>query len=307
MEKTGLVLEGGGVRGSFTAGALTWLLDHNITFDYTVGISSGALYLSCFEAKRKDALEDMACIYAADPHNVGLHAFITEGHYVATKHLAREELLEKEHLDVRPLIENDIPMEIGVYDMEKGETVFYPAREMDPELELVRAACSLPLASGIVDYKGRKLLDGGITKMVPIERALEMGCTRTLVITTKARDFVRKPASKIVRILMKIFYHKYPSIEKDYKVRHINYYNQMDIIRKEEEAGRCVLVCPSENIAVSRWKGDPEKCRRLYELGWQDMEAHKEEILALIHPETLRVPLKKEQEKEFAYAQTARQ
>ena len=92
MEKVGLVLEGGGVRGSFTAGALAWLLDHNITFDYSVGISSGALYLTCFEAGRRDALEEMACTYAAKPDNVGLHALLTEGHYVASKHLIREDL-----------------------------------------------------------------------------------------------------------------------------------------------------------------------------------------------------------------------
>ncbi|MBR2770248.1 MAG: patatin family protein [Solobacterium sp.] len=297
MEKVGLVLEGGGVRGSFTAGALTWLYDHNITFDYTVGISTGALYLTCFEAGRPDALKDMACIYAADPNNVGLHAFLTEGHYVATKHLAHEDLLQKEHLDVSGIIERDAPMEIGVYDMEKGETVYYPAREMDKELELIRAACSLPIAAEVVEFKGRKFLDGGITKMVPIERALEQGCTRTLVITTKAKDYVRKPSSLIVRILMKIFYHKYPSIEADYKVRHLNYYKQMDIIRQEEEKGNCILICPSENVKVSRWKGDPEKCRHLFELGYQDMEKRKEEILALVHPEKLNVPLMNEKEK----------
>ena len=296
MEKVGLVLEGGGVRGSFTAGALAWLLDHNITFDYSVGISSGALYLTCFEAGRRDALEEMACTYAAKPDNVGLHALLTEGHYVASKHLIREDLYGNLHLDVSDLIEKDIPMEIGAYDMEKGETVFYPAREMDPELELIRAACSLPLAAEVVNFRGRRLLDGGITKMVPIERALEMGCTRTLVITTKAKDYVRKPSSLIVRFLMWLFYHDCPSIEQDYKVRHINYYKQMDLIRQEEEKGRCILICPSENVAVSRWKGDPEKCRHLFELGYQDMEKRKEEILALVHPETLQVPLMKEKE-----------
>ncbi len=89
-------------------------------------------------------------------------------------------------------------------------------------------------------------------------------------------------------------------------MRTSNFCTPMGLIEKEEEAGRCILVCPSENVAVSRWKGDPEKCRHLFELGYQDMENRKEEILALVNPVTLQVPLMKEKEKEPVYAQTDR-
>ena len=297
MDKYGLVLEGGGVRGSFTAGALTWLYDHGVTFDYSVGISSGALYLSLFELGRLDAAKDMACKYAPDPENVGIRALISEGNYVASKHIIRTDILEKSRVDVTPLIEHDVPMDVGVYDLTQGKTIYFPAREIDPEMELIRAACSLPVASSVVDWKGHRLLDGGITKMIPIERALEEGCTKTLVITTKARDYVRKPANLFVRILMKLLYRECPQIEKDYQVRHINYYEQMDLIHKQEEAGNCILVCPSKNIKVSRWKGDPEKCQELFDLGYQDMENRKEEILAFMGAEHLDLARVREKEK----------
>ncbi len=291
MEKYGLVLEGGGVRGSYTAGALTWLYDHGITFDYSVGISSGAMYLTCFELGRLDAAKKMACEYAPDPENVGFRAMLSEGNYVASKRIIRHDLIEGCGLDVTPLVERDAPMEIGAYDLKQGKTIYFRARDIDPQLELIRAACSLPVASSVVDFREYRLLDGGITKMIPIERALEQGCTRTLVITTKARDYVRKPANWIVRILMKMLYPECPEIEKDYAVRHLNYYRQMDLIHQKEDEGSCILICPSVNIKVSRWKGDPEKCRKLFDLGYQDMEDRKEEILSFMGSAHLNLPI----------------
>ena len=100
--------------------------------------------------------------------------------------------------------------------------------------------------------------------MIPIERALEQGCTKTLVITTKPKDYVRKPASKIVEFLMRIIYHKYPQIAKDYHVRHLNYYHQVEIINRQVEQGKAVQT------------------KALYELGYNDMEARCEEILKFL-------------------------
>ena len=107
---------------------------------------------------------------------------------------------------------------------------------------LIQTPVSYTHLSAIVNYRGKKLLDGGITKMIPIERALEQGCTKTLVITTKPKDYVRKPANRIVEFLMRIIYHKYPQIAKDYHVRHLNYYHQVEIINQQVEQGKAVHI-----------------------------------------------------------------
>lgn len=279
-KKTALVLEGGGVRGAYTAGALAWLNDNNITFDYNVGISSGAVYLCCYLVHDKHTPFNMACYYSSSPDNVGIRALIREGHYVANKHVFDEYLLAKEHLDITPLISGDIDVEVGVYDLELGETVWYSGKDLDPELTLLRAACSLPVASAIVEYRGRKLLDGGITKMIPIERAIEQGCERFMVITTKPKGYVRKPGTKAVDLMMRTMYKKYPQIAADYRVRHLNYNKQVEIINQLEEEGKCMHFRPSETIKVSRYRGDAEKTKRLYEIGYTDMEARKDEIFA---------------------------
>ena len=285
MEKIGLVLEGGGVRGAYTVGALTWLKDNHISFDYSVGISSGAVYLACFLADKMEAAKNMATKYAAGPECVGIQALLKEGHYVAYKYIFNVCLKEKEGLSMAPLRAARPDMEVGAYDLGKGETCWFGPEDLDDDLDLLRATCALPIASAVVEYKGRRLLDGGITKMIPIERAMERGCTKFMVITTKPRDYVRKPAAPMVEIMMKVDYRECPQAAKDYHVRHLNYNHQMDIIRSLADEKKAILMCPSKTIKVSRWKGDEDKCKELYQLGYDDMEAHREEILAFMKKE----------------------
>ena len=285
MERIGLVLEGGGVRGAYTAGCLAWLYDNNIHFDYSAGISSGAVYLSCFLMGQPQIAKNMSTKYACDPNMTGFGAMVHCGHYVDYEMIFEKYLRGVEHMSCQPLIDANPDMEVGAYDLELGKTVWFRPKDMDPELVLLRATCALPVAAETVEYKGRKLLDGGITKMIPIERAVEQGCTKVMVITTKPADFVRKPASKFIRFMMKRIYKDYPKVEEDYQVRHINYYKQMTMIKDMVADNKAIRMYPSETVKVNRFKGDEEKCLQLYNLGYADMEKRKDEILAFMKKE----------------------
>ena len=275
-------MEGGGIRGAYTAGAVAWLLDHNVPFDYSVGISSGAVYQTCYESGNREVLRRMACEYACADDVVGLKALLKEGYYVAYRKLFQEDLLEKEHFSIQKIKAEHPDMEIGCYDLDQGKTIYFTADDLDDDLELLRATCSLPVAAPIVEFKGHRLLDGGITQMIPIERAVEQGCTHTLIITTKPKDYVRKPASWFVKILMRLVYPNDPCVLRDYKVRHLNYYKQIDLINRLLDEKKAIMVYPSRTIEVSRWKGDPQKCEELFDLGYQDMEDRKEEIFRFL-------------------------
>lgn len=278
-EKTGLVLEGGGVRGAYTAGALAWLAEHDIYCDYSVGISTGAAYLSLYLSRENKIAKEMSTGFAVAPENVGVKALFHCGHFVDGDRIFTHYLKNVQGYSTKSLREADFMMEAGVYDLDKGETVYYSNKDMDDDLMLIRAACSLPIASNVVSFKGRKLLDGGITKMIPIERAVEQGCEKILVITTKPADFVRKPASKLIKFLMGFAYRKYPSVKKDYHVRHLNYYKQIDLVKSLVKDGKALCVSPSATVKVNRFKGDPEKCMTMYQMGYQDMQAREKELL----------------------------
>lgn len=279
MKKTGLVLEGGGIRGAYTAGALSWLSEKGIYMDYSVGISTGAAYLVLYLSQETEIAKEMSTGFAVAPENVGLKALLKCGHFVNGDRIFTHYLKNVGGFQTKKLREKDFCMEVGVYDLEKSETVFYSNQELDDDMQLIRAACSLPIASNVVNFKGRKLLDGGITKMIPIERAVEQGCEKLLIITTKPEGFVRKPASKIISFLMGIVYRKCPSIKKDYKVRHLNYYKQINLVNDLVQSGKALHIAPSSLVKVNRFKGDPERCQTMYQMGYQDMQKREKEIL----------------------------
>lgn len=282
MSKLGLVLEGGGMRGAYTAGCLAWMIDNQIEVDYGIGISMGALHLCTYLLKDTKMLHLTGVTYMSDSHIIGLSPLLREKRYVGYNYVF-EQLLKKElHYSTEPIRQQQMDMEIGVYDLEQSKTIFKNASDLDDEMIMIKAACVLPIAGHIVDYQGKRYLDGGITVMVPIERALEKGCDKNIIIVTKPEGYVRKAAGALMRWMMKFNYPKYPKMVYDYTHRHENYAIQMKKVSDEVEAKKAVLIRPSKTIPVKRFSGDPENLQKLYDLGYADMEAKKEEILNLI-------------------------
>ncbi|NCB32829.1 MAG: patatin family protein [Erysipelotrichia bacterium] len=288
MKMNGLVLEGGGMRGAFTAGALAWLNDNQVTFDYGVGISSGAVYLCNYWMGNKQIPYNMSVVYAANKDNVGLKAFQREGYYVAYKHIFEDDLIGREHMTVQEIRDQKAPIEIGAYDLKQGKTIFFDSQDLDDNLTLLRGCCALPVASAIVDYEDKRLLDGGITTMIPIERSVLHGCTRHLIITTKPADYVRKPTSRIVRCMIRHIYKQYPQVYQDYSIRQLNYYKQIGIIELLEKEKKAMTIRPSASIPISRFRGDKENCQKLYDLGYQDMETKRDDIMRFLAGEDLK-------------------
>lgn len=279
MSKIGLVLEGGGMRGAYTAGALAWLIDHDIEFDYGVGISAGAVNLCSYLLKNKDYLYDIMVKYMSDKKNVGYVPMLKERRYVGYDYMFDDLLMYQVKYDVQPIKEKNLPMEFGLYDLNQEETIFFNAQDLDDNLRMLKASCSLPIAGRIVDYNGYRFLDGGISVMIPIQRAVDQGCDKTIVIITKPAGYVRKAASSFMQKLMKFNYPKYKKMVTDYTHRHESYNKQMELIEEKVNEGNCLLIRPSQDIPVKRFSGDPENLKKLYELGYQDMENQKEIIL----------------------------
>lgn len=280
-KKVSLVLEGGGMRGAYTAGCLSWLIDKGIDFDYAYGISTGAVHLTSFLMKNKTYLYKMSTEIIADKSLIGLRPLLTEGTFVGYQYMFSHFLKDQLHFDIVNAIgKTNTIAKYGIYSLEKGETIYFELKDMN--MELLKAACSLPIIGKPVTFKGHEYLDGGITKMIPIEEALKDDCTDHLVITTKPIDYKRKPAKGIIVDLMKRVYKNCPSISNDYKNRHLNYNKQIEIIEKLEKAGHAVYRYPSEKIKVSRLNGSKEDLKKLYELGFKDMENDQERIFNLL-------------------------
>lgn len=277
--KTSLVLEGGGLRGAYTTGALAWLIDNNVEFDNVYGISTGAVHLCNYLLKDKKNLFDFSTKYVIDPRAIGVRAFLRCGRIVDYDLLFEELLLNTAKFDFSSLKNVKENGYIGLYVLEDGKTEYISAREI--VLKQLQAATTLPIIGKPSVVNGKHLFDGGITEMIPIRQAQEDGCQKHLIITTKPEGYVRKPSNPIVVKIMRLLYHKWPHMAADYRIRHQNYYKQIEEVEKLENEDKALYIFPSKTSNVSRLGGSQAELEELYKLGYEDMENQKEKILEL--------------------------
>jgi len=280
--KLGLVLEGGGLRGAYTAGVLSWLIREGIEVDITVGISSGALHACHYLMKDVKALHGTSVDFASDLHNVGLIPLLHEGQPVGYDFLFEGVLKHELKFDVAKLKSVPQVVEFGVYSLEKCETFWMSQADMDDDLQFLKAACTLPLAGKNVKIDGKLYLDGGITTMVPIDRCIKGNCDHMLVVVTKDRGFIRKPNGFITQLLLDIIYRKYPILKKDFRNRTGIYNREMETVRQLEATGNVILIQPSRDCGVTRFSGKKEDLEKLYQLGIEDCENQKERLFKFL-------------------------
>ena len=280
-KKCALVLEGGGLRGAYTAGALTWLIDNNIEFSRAYGISTGAVYLCNYLMKEKGNLLDYSTDGIADKRYMFLPALLRSGKIVDYDFLFDQILTQEKHFDMSPLKDCRSDAYIGLYDLGLGKTVYINIRDID--IDLLKASTSLPILGKLVNYDGKEYFDGGITDMIPIEQAINDGCEKFLIITTKPENYTRKPAKKFVVNLMKTMYPQCDQISKDYAIRHLNYNKQINLIKELTDQKKAVFSFPTKESSVTRLGGSKEELKELYDLGYSDMEDRKQSILELLN------------------------
>ncbi|CAM3719682.1 patatin family protein [Erysipelothrix urinaevulpis] len=281
MEKISLVLEGGGMRGAYTAGVLSWFIEHGVEFDYIVGISSGALYGSMYAMKKQDALKKSSIDLATDKRNVGIRPLISEHSLVGYDFLFNI-VQEETDYPIHKIDEIKSEMEIGVYDIEGEETIWVNQNDIAKHPDYVKAACTLPVVGHSVVIEGKKYMDGGITTMIPVNKSIEKGCTKHVIVTTKSKDYVRKDQGFLQKHLLRFLYRKSPRLVEDFESRRDVYYQERAQIDQLVDDGQAIYLYPTKEYGVKRFGGDREKFEALFDLAYQDCDARKEELLSFM-------------------------
>lgn len=282
IEDVALVLEGGGFRGSYTAGAMKWLHDNGIQFKYCVSISATAIHSLFYMSGRIQEMHDMSVKSVTDPHFIGLPAIFTEGSICAYNYMKEKYVLPPYKDALKDLRESDLDYEMGVYNMTKQQLEYKNKFDLDEEAELIKASCTLPISGRMSAVDSNKYLDGGIDTMVSLKRAEEKGYKKMLVIVTKDKNYVRKPNGFFLTALLRMVYGKYQKMLATLDHRTEAYYDQMDAVYKLEEEGNGILIRPSRDCGVKRFSGNEQQLEELFELGWQDMEDRKEDLLKFL-------------------------
>ena len=270
FKHTALVLEGGGMRGVFTSGVLDWMIDHDITFPYLVGVSAGS---------------SNALSYAAHQRGRGKYIFAdlqVERHYLGMRNIWKHHSIMDMDLLYRELPETIWPYDYAAYrtnpmrvesvatDCLTGEAVYLEEKEDSTRIiDIVRASSSLPFVCPIAHVDGQPMLDGGIADSIPLQHALDQGYEHAIVVLTRHKGYRKE--EKEVKI-PRFIYARYPKLREAIRTRAVRYNKQVELVEQLEREGRITVIRPDHPVEVARIETDLNKMNKLYQHGFEVAE-----------------------------------
>ena len=270
MYQAGLILEGGGMKGVYTAGVLDFFLDKGIEFSSVYGVSAGACHMCSYLSKQRGRAFDVNVDYLNTRRYCSLESLLTTGDLFNVDicyHLIPEHLYPYDYEAFDRYEGRAVSV---VTDIVTGRPVYFRIRDMKADIDKIRASASLPLVSRNVKIGGKLYLDGGISDSIPIRQSVIDGNRKNVVIMTKEEGYVRKPARHLG--LVKARYLKYPKVYELMAERHINYNDQLEYIERQQKLGNAFVIRPKTASSVGRVEKDAEKLRALYRQGYDDAQ-----------------------------------
>jgi len=276
--KKGLVLEGGAMRGLWTAGVTDVMMENDVWPDGLIGVSAGAAFGCNYKSRQAGRAIRYNTTFAKNPRYSGLRSLITSGDYFNAKF--GYHIIPKKYdiFDEDTFRQNPMEFIVVCTDVETGKAVYKSLREPSYETyEWIRASASMPLASKVVNLEGYKLLDGGVADSIPLEYAERIGYERNVVILTQPKGFIKTPTKLMP--LMRIALRKYPQMVKALEERHVMYNQELNYVVQAEEKGRCLVIRPDGKIPIGHISHNTDEMRRVYELGRQVGERYIKQII----------------------------
>lgn len=277
--KKGLVLEGGAMRGLFSAGVIDILMENNLLPDGVIGVSAGAAFGCNIKSKQPGRVIRYNKKLAHDWRYASFRSLLTTGDYFGGEYAYHYMPRHLAYFDVETF--NNNPMEFWAVctNVGTGKAVYKRLMEVDNNcLEYIRASASMPIAARIVTVEGKKLLDGGIADSIPLRFFQEQGYDRNLVVLTQPANYVKEP-NKLMP-LMRLWLRRHPRIIRALEQRHIMYNNQLEYVRQEEKKSNTLVLRPEAVLTIGHLSHNPDDMQATYEHGRKVATKHLEEIKA---------------------------
>ncbi|MBP3965315.1 patatin-like phospholipase family protein [Paenibacillus lignilyticus] len=265
----GLVLEGGGMRGIYTAGVLDYFTEQDMYFPYTIGVSAGACMAASYLSRQLGRNREVNVGWVTDPRYISWKNYFSKGELFGMDFIFDELPNVIVPFDYQAFEASKEQFVIGTTDCDTGETIFY--HRDDPGfdlLKIIRASSSLPFIAPIVEYNGRNLLDGGISDPIPLRKAESDGFKRNVIVLTRDTGY-RKSRNRFGWLVRRA-YRKYPEFVKVMLRRHEIYNDTLAYIDEQERKGNLFVIRPQQKLTVGRMERDPAKLDALYKEGYED-------------------------------------
>lgn len=269
------------MRGIYTAGVLDYFAERELYFPYQIGVSAGACMAVSYISRQRGRNRKVNIDFAGDPRYLSWRKFIRERRELFGMHFIFEEIPRKlVPFDFQAFREALSEFVVGTTDVETGSPVYYSKRGGDLDdglLTLLRASSSLPFFAPIVEYGGRKLMDGGIADPIPIRKAERDGCSRTVLILTRNSGYVK--GKNRMRWLLNQKFGRYPDFVEAMMRRHEIYNETVAYAEQQEANGAAFLIRPSRPMTVGRTEQNKRKLEQLYAQGYEDARLYYPQLM----------------------------
>lgn len=267
--KSGLVLEGGAMRGMYTAGVMDVFMKENIVFDGIIGVSAGAVFGVNYLSKQVGRVIRYSKKFNPDKNYIGIGSLLRTGDVVNTEFAYGKVPRELDVFDEEAFVKSGIPFYAVLTDMYTGMPKYIKINRVFEQIDVLRASASLPFMSKPVVIDGIPYLDGGISDSIPFEYFSDIGYKKQVVILTRDINYVKKPLPPFSERL----YRNYPAFAERLKMRYDNYNKKIERLKKKEKSGEAFVIRPSKPIEIKKIERSPEKLQEVYNLGVSDAKA----------------------------------
>lgn len=275
--KRGLVLEGGGMRGMFTAGVIDEMMESGIPIDGVVGVSAGATFGCNYKSKQPGRVLRYNVRFKDEPRYMGLRSLLKTGDWVGADYAYHVMPFDLDPVDFETYKNNPMEFHVVCTDVDTGEAVYHQLPVIDHhEIDWIRASASLPFVSKPVTIDNRRLLDGGMSDSIPLAYFQKLGYDRNVVVLTQPKGY-KKNAPKAMP-LFRLLLRKLPVVAEALAKRHLMYNQELDYIEEQQRLGNTLLIYPENELPIGRIEQDEAKMRHVYQMGRDAAKAKMEEM-----------------------------
>ena len=268
--KVGLVLEGGSMRGLYTAGVLDIMMDHNIEIDTIVGTSAGALFEPNYFSKQRGRTIRYNKRFCKDYRYISLLSFLLTGNVVNKKFAYNKVPLKLDKFDNETFMKSGKEFYCTATNIKTGEAEYFEIKDTYKQIEELRASSAVPIMTRPVEINGELYLDGGISDSIPINKCLELGCDKIIVILTQPESYEKKPLSSKKVKFINMEFKKYPNLINRMMNRHNEYNKTLKYLKELERQGKVLIIRPSEKLDIKLIERNPNKLESIYQIGIND-------------------------------------
>lgn len=284
IKQTGLVLEGGGMRGAFTTGVLDFFLDFldkEFSFHSCLGVSAGAIHACSFLSKQRRRGFETNTEYLEEEQYCSFKNLVKTGDLFDADFCYKTIPDELNPYDYKTFEENPTRFYAVVTNCRTGEAEYKQITDMHKGIYYVRASGSLPLVSRTVWIQKQPYLDGGVADSIPVKKSEELGNEKNVVVLTRGRGYQKGP-NKLMPMAYLRYQKEFPNLVRQMKNRHIRYNETLKYLYEQEKQGKVFILCPKEPVEIGRVEKDKEKLEKLYTQGYDTAREQYQELRAFL-------------------------